>query len=133
MQYDSQSRHLTTGERPDNPRKFVMSIVRTIIVALTAFSVAMLPVAGASAGISSPKFSIAAPSDCCPPGQHCDKRTKGDCEKFADCMLKCSGVSALPLMPSGVAFSPSASPQAPPTTGIATTLSSNPPSPPPRV
>lgn len=109
-----------------------MTIVRTIMVALTALSVALLPVAAASAGVSSPQVSIAAPSDCCPPGQHCDKQTKGDCAKFAECMLKCSGVSGVPLMPTGVAFIASASPQASPTTGVVTTRSSTPPSPPPR-
>ena len=110
-----------------------MNIVRTTMVALTALSVAILPAAGGRAHAFSPETSIIAPSDCCTQGQHCEQRAKGDCAKFAECTLKCSGVSGIPLTPTGVAFSPSASPQAPPTTGIATAQSSHPPSPPPRV
>jgi hypothetical protein len=132
-QRDSQSRHLTPGRPADNPSKSAMSILRTIIVALTALSVAMLPIAAASAGVSSPKVSVVAPSDCCPPGQHCDKQTKGDCGKSAECTLKCSGVSALHVVPTRVALSPASSPRASTLTGLATTRSSTPPSPPPRV
>ena len=110
-----------------------MSIARAIMVVLTALSVGLLPVASAGAGTFSTERSAAATSDCCPQAEHCDKQTKGDCGKSADCLLKCSGVSAVPLIPTGVAFSPSASPQNSPVTGIATTQSHNPPSPPPRV
>ena len=109
-----------------------MSIARAIMVALTAFSVAMLPVAAASARTFSPETSITAP-ECCPEAQHCDKQSNNDCGKSAACVLKCAGVSALPVAPAGVAFRPSASPQTSTLTGVATTLSPNPPSPPPRV
>jgi hypothetical protein len=109
-----------------------MRIVRAIMVALTAFSVAFLPLTGIGAQAHSPETSIVMPSDCCPQGQHCDKQAKSDCAKFAECLLKCLGVSALPLLPDGVAFSPSASPDAPLTTGLAAARSSTPPSPPPR-
>jgi hypothetical protein len=102
------------------------------MVALTAFSVAFLPLAGIGAQAHSPGTSIAMPSDCCPQGQHCDKQAKGDCAKFAECLLKCSGLSALPLLPGGVAFSPSASPDAPRASGLAAARPSTPPSPPPR-
>jgi hypothetical protein len=102
------------------------------MVALTAFSVAFLPLAGIGAQAHSPETSIAMPSDCCPQGQHCDKQAKGDCAKFGECVLKCSGVSALPLMPGGLAFDPSASPDAPLASGLVTAQPSTPPSPPPR-
>jgi hypothetical protein len=109
-----------------------MRIVRAIMVALTALSVAFLPLAGIGALAHSPESSIVMPSDCCPQEQHCDKHAKGDCAKFAECMLKCSGLSALPLLPGGVAFSPSASPDAPRTSGRAAARPFTPPSPPPR-
>jgi putative hemolysin len=110
-----------------------MRLVRAILIALMAFSVAMPPMAMAKAHVpSSDGVLAAAQSDCCPQGQHCDKQAKDDCAKFAECMLKCSGLSALPLLPGGVAFSPSASPEMPPTTGLAPARPSTPPSPPPR-
>jgi hypothetical protein len=109
-----------------------MRIVRAILVALTAFSVAFLPSAGIGAQAHSPGTSIVMPSDCCPQGQHCDEQAKGDCAKFGECMLKCSGVSGIPLTPIGLAFSPSASLETPPTTGLASARPSTPPSPPPR-
>ena len=109
-----------------------MRIVRAIMVAVTALSVTILPLAGIGALPFAPETSIAAPLDCCPQAEHCDKQTKGDCGKSAECTLKCAGVSALPLAPTGVALSPSAAPQASALTGIATTRSSTPPSPPPR-
>jgi hypothetical protein len=110
-----------------------MSIARAIMVALTALSVTLLPVAAASASTVAHETSVAASLDCCPQAEHCDKQTKGDCGKSAECVLKCAGVSALPAAPTGVAFGPSASPPTSTLTGIATTLSLNPPSPPPRV
>ncbi len=103
------------------------------MVALTTLSVAMLPVAAASARTFSAEASVAVPLDCCPQAEHCDKQSKNDCGKSAACVLKCAGVSALPVAPAGVAFRPSASPQTSTLTGVATTLSPNPPSPPPRV
>jgi hypothetical protein len=110
-----------------------MRIVRAIVVALTAFSVAFLPLAGIGAQAHSPGTSIGMPSDCCPQGQHCDKQAKGDCAKFAECLLKCSSVSGIPVTPAGLVFSPTTSLEAPSTTGLATALLFNPPSPPPRV
>ena len=107
-------------------------MVRAVMVALTAFSVAFLPLAGNGAHAFAPETSIATPLDCCPHAEHCDKQAKGDCGKSAECTLKCAGVSALPLAPTRVAFSPSAAPQASALTGTATTRSSTPPSPPPR-
>jgi hypothetical protein len=103
------------------------------MVGLTALSVAMLPVAAASARTFSHEATVTAPLDCCQQAEHCDKQAKGDCGKSAECLLKCAGVCALPVAPIGVAFSPSASPQTSTLTGLATTLSPNLPSPPPRV
>jgi hypothetical protein len=80
-----------------------MSIVRAILVAFTALSVAMLPVGGAELRASSPSTSlIAAQSECCPQGQHCEKPTKGGCAKLAGCEFKCSSFSAATLAPSGL-------------------------------
>jgi hypothetical protein len=110
-----------------------MSIARAIMVALTALSVAMLPVAAASARTVAHEASVAGALDCCPQAEHCDKQTKGDCGKSAACVLKCAGVSALPVAPTGIAFRPSASSQTSTLTGLSTTLSRNPPSPPPRI
>jgi hypothetical protein len=109
-----------------------MGIIRAILVTLVAVSVAMLPVAGTMAQITLQGAShIASQSDCCSQGKPCDKQPN-KCGDIAGCTLKCAGVSALPLAPTGVAFSPSASTQSSALTGIATTRSSTPPSPPPR-
>lgn len=102
------------------------------MVALTALSVAMLPVAAANARSLHAASTVAAPLDCCPQAEHCDKQTKGDCGKTAECLLKCAGVSALPLAPSGIALILSASTRSSALIGIATTRSFTPPSPPPR-
>ena len=110
-----------------------MRIARAIMVILTALSVAMLPVSAANARSLHAASTVAAPLDCCPQAEHCDKQTKGDCGKTAECLLKCAGVSALPLAPTGIALILSASTQSSALTGIATTRSSTPPSPPPRI
>ena len=57
-----------------------MSIVRAILIAFIALSVAMPPLAGAKAYAHSPPgLSAAAQSDCCPDMDHCDKQAKGHC------------------------------------------------------
>jgi hypothetical protein len=85
-----------------------MGIVRAVIIALVAISIAGLPVAGAKARIFLPGTSdLAAPSECCPQGQDCDKQAKGDCAKLAACALKCSSFSVSAVAPSGMVQSPS--------------------------
>ena len=108
-----------------------MRLTRAILIALTAFSVAMLPVAGAGARISSPS-SVSAEMDC-PHGQHCDKHAKGDCAKDAACVLKCASVSTALLTAFEIAYTPSPLPKLTLVAGIPASLSPNPPSPPPRV
>jgi len=116
-----------------------MSIVRAILIAFIALSVAMpqvaMPtVAEAKAHVHSPDgSSVAAQSDCCLQMGQCDKHAKDDCAKFAECALKCSSLSAAILTTSGIALSPSPSPKATLLTGNASSRSPNPPSPPPRV
>jgi hypothetical protein len=88
-----------------------MSIGRTILVALVAFSVAMLPVAGAMARGVSPATSLTtAEDDCCPHGKPCEKKTSDDCGSVAGCALKCfnffgtmvSGVTVRPTLPAEI-------------------------------
>ena len=109
-----------------------MSLVRAIVVALTALSVALLPLAGAHALASMSQTSqVAATSDCCPHAQHCDHQNKGECGD-AECLIKCSSVSAAPLEKSEAAFGPSDLDRATRIAEIAKTQGPNPPSPPPR-
>lgn len=124
-----------------------MRIARAILVILTAFSVGMLPVAGAAARVASPMTSSApedsahenaghedsAHEECCPPGQHCDEHSKKDCAKEAACALKCASLSAAPLASSETAFTPYSSAGLALSAAIALSLAPNPPSPPPRV
>lgn len=108
-----------------------MSIARAILVILTAFSVAVLPVAGAAARVSAP-LSVAAQAECCPPGEHCDEH-QGDCTKDAACALECSSVSAVALTSPETAYSLPTPPKLALAAEIALSLAPNPPSPPPRV
>ena len=111
-----------------------MSIVRAIVVALTALSLTILPVAGAETrGFSADTSVSAAQSECCPQGQHCEKRAKGECGKFAGCAFKCSGFSAAAVAPSGLTLVPSPLQQSALVTEIVRSPSVNPPLPPPRV
>ena len=98
-----------------------MSLTRTILVALTAFSVAMLPVAEAGARVSSPS-SVSAEMDC-PHGQHCDKHAKGDCANDAACVLKSANVLMAPLAAFEIAYTPSPLPKLTLVPGIPASLS----------
>jgi len=109
-----------------------MRIARAILVILTAFSVATLPVAGAAAGAGSP-MTYSAHEECCPPGQHCDEHSKKDCAKEAACALKCASLSAAPLALAETAFTPYSSAGLALIPAIALSLAPSPPSPPPRV
>jgi len=120
-----------------------MRVARAILVILTAFSVALLPVAGAVARMDSPQSVSAHTADtpgvpeaheaCCQSGQHCEKHGKGDCAKEAACSFKCSSVSAAPLASSGATLTPYSSPRLALIPAIAISLAPNPPSPPPRL
>jgi hypothetical protein len=111
-----------------------MSIVRAIVVALTALSLAILPVAAAGTrGFSADtSFSVAQP-ECCPQGQHCEKRAKSECGKSAACALNCSSFFAATLAPSGVTRALLPLQRSAFVAEIVTSPSVNPPLPPPRV
>ena len=111
-----------------------MSIVRAILIAFIALSVAMPPLAGAKANVHSPAgVSAAAQSDCCPDMAQCDKQAKGHCGGLAGCALKCSSLSAVTPMPSGLPFRLSPAHRVMVVTDSVSSRSTNPPSPPPRV
>ena len=75
-----------------------MTVIRAALIVLIAFSVALVPIAGAKAHGLLPGSSVtAAHSDCCPQGKDCDKQEKGDCAKLAACALKCSSLTAATL------------------------------------
>jgi hypothetical protein len=111
-----------------------MSIFRAILVSFVALAVAMLPVAGgfvdanAAAGMS----LSAAPADCCPEGQPCEK-TMPDCGSMAGCMLKCPGVSGAVVAPFAMALTVSATERPPFAVQRVLAPSENPALPPPRV
>jgi hypothetical protein len=110
-----------------------MSIVRAILIALIAMSLAMPPLAGANAyGHSPDGVSAAAQSGCCENMDHCDKQTK-DCADLAGCALKCSSLSAVASIPSGIMLRLSSAHKAIFGGDKSSSRSTIPPSPPPRV
>jgi hypothetical protein len=111
-----------------------MSVVRAILLALIALSLALPPVAGAKAFAYSPHgSSVAAQPDCCEKMEHCDKQAKGDCADFAGCALKCSNATAVVLMPSAILLRSSPALKLTLTPDTASSRSLIPPAPPPRV
>jgi hypothetical protein len=108
-----------------------MRQLRAIFVVLTALSLALLPVAGVAAPVTSAD-SISAHADCCPPDGDCGKHSKGNCTDDAACAFKCAGVSAVPLMSSEMASAPNASAELTPVPQLSLPVALNPPSPPPR-
>lgn len=110
-----------------------MSIGRTILVALVAFSVAVLPVAGGMARAMTPDASLTSPqADCCPHGKPCDKRTD-DCGSMAGCALKCFNFFG--AMVSDIIVRPTLAAEIEPVLASLTVLRNPtaPPLPPPRV
>jgi hypothetical protein len=108
-----------------------MSIVRAILVVLTALSLALLPVAGTAAHLSS-TLSVSAHADCCSPDPDCGKQAKGNCTEDAACAFKCAGVSAVPLVSPVTASMPDSSAESALIPRLDLSLAPNPPSPPPR-
>jgi hypothetical protein len=108
-----------------------MRNLRAMLVVLTALSLALLPVAGVAAPVTSAD-SIAAHSDCCSPDQDCGKHSKGNCTDDGACAVKCAGVSAIPLASSETASVPNASAESMPVARLSLPVAPNPPSPPPR-
>jgi hypothetical protein len=112
-----------------------MRTVRAMIVVLTALSLALLPVAGVAAPVTSAD-SISAHADCCPPGGDCAKHSKSDskggCTEDGACAAKCAGVSAIPLASAEAASLPNASAELTPIPRLRLPVAPNPPSPPPR-
>jgi hypothetical protein len=111
-----------------------VTVIRAALIVLIAFSVALVPIAGAKAHAVLPGSSaVAAHSDCCPQGKDCDKQEKGDCAKLAACTLKCSSLSAATVEAQTAAsiVLPSQRPML--AAGLIVSLPSNPPLPPPRL
>ncbi|MCJ7528394.1 MAG: hypothetical protein MUO37_09870 [Methyloceanibacter sp.] len=111
-----------------------MSIFRTILVSFVALAVAMLPLAGGF-GLANAATGVslgAAPADCCPEGQPCEKPMH-DCGSLAGCMLKCAGVSGAVMAPFTMALTVSATERPPFALQRLLAPSQNPALPPPRV
>jgi hypothetical protein len=108
-----------------------MRSLRAIFVVLTALSLALSPVAGVAAPVTSAD-SISAHADCCPPDGNCGKHSKGGCTKDGACAVNCAGVSALTLATSETVSMPNASAESAPVPQLSLPVAPNPPSPPPR-
>jgi hypothetical protein len=108
-----------------------MRSLRAIFVVLTALSLALLPVAGVAAPVTSAD-SISAHADCCPPDGNCGKHSKGGCTGDGACAVNCAGVSALTLATAETVFMPNASAELAPVPQLSLPVATNPPSPPPR-
>ena len=110
-----------------------MSIVRTILIALTALAIALLPMAGGMALAMPHDASFTAPqADCCPNGKPCEKKTDG-CGSMAGCVLKCFNLTGAVAAHVAAALTPSASEKPELLTQASPSLAENPPLPPPRV
>jgi hypothetical protein len=76
----------------------ILLMIRALLVALIALSVAMLPAAGGGAlkakSTEMTEMSASEPMDCCPPAANpCDK-AMDDCGCMATCALKCFSFAA---------------------------------------
>jgi hypothetical protein len=109
-----------------------MSTLRTILVALVAMSVALLPVAGGMVVAKSPVLT-AAQSDCCAQGQPCQQKGTKDCGSLAGCALKCFSLSVAVVGPPAATMAASALAKFARIAQTFPSASDNPPLPPPRV
>jgi hypothetical protein len=109
-----------------------MSNVRTILVALIALSVAMLPVAGGFALTASHDATFSAShSDCCHQGKPCEKEMDG-CGSTAACAVKCFGFSGVSVESFAIALRAPVSQRPDAVPSDLRSTSENPPLPPPR-
>jgi hypothetical protein len=110
-----------------------MKALRALFITILALSIALPPVAAAEASVSpSGPHEIGASSDCCPPGQRCNKQ-KGDCGQDAQCALKCASLAADVLAPSNAATHFSHNPSNRVVAERVTLRVVGPPPPPPRI
>ena len=111
-----------------------MAVLKAFFLALVVASLALPPVAAAKMhGQSSHEQSAAAHSECCPPGQGCDKQDEGDCGHDAACALKCASVSSALAPPASVSPKLSTLARTSVLADSLTARSTTPPLPPPRV
>ena len=111
-----------------------MKMVRAILVALIAISVAALPVAsGMARAAMTHDVAVAAKGDCCHEGAPCERKKADDCDSMAGCALKCFNFSSTLMAPLAVMFMPSAMPRLAAAVPGAPSATYNPPLPPPRL
>jgi hypothetical protein len=110
-----------------------MSTRRAILIAVIALAVALLPVAGGMAvAMPHDASSAAAPSDCCPHGNPCEKKTDG-CGSIAGCALKCFNFTGAVPAPVSDSLTPGALEKPALVAQAFRSPTENPPLPPPRV
>ena len=109
-----------------------MSAGRTILIALIALAVAVLPMAGGIALATHDASFTAAPADCCPHGKPCEKKTDG-CGSVAGCVLKCFNLTGAVAAPFAASVMPSTLEKPALVTQAFRSPTQNPPLPPPRV
>jgi hypothetical protein len=110
-----------------------MSAGRTILIALIALAVGLLPMAGGMALAMPHDASFAAaPADCCPNGRPCEKKSDG-CGSVAGCVLKCFNLIGAVAAPFADTLTPSTLEQPALIAQAFRSPVENPPLPPPRV
>ncbi len=110
-----------------------MSTARTILIALIALAVALLPMAGGMALAMQHDASFAAaPADCCPNGKPCEKKADG-CGSVAGCVLKCFNPTGAVAAPFAAKLTPSDLEKPEFVTQTFHSPAENPPLPPPRI
>ena len=110
-----------------------MNALRTILIALIALSVGILPIqAGTAMAGNAAASTVTMQPHCCDHGQPC-KSKSGGCESLPGCTLKCASASAAILdVAPGMSPSPSAIRLQLLAAGVLA-ATDNPPLPPPRV
>jgi hypothetical protein len=110
-----------------------MSTARTILIALIALAVALLPMAaGMAVAMPQDASFTAAPADCCPNGKPCEKKTD-DCGSVAGCAIKCFNLTGAVVVPFAAALTPSDLEKPSLALQGFRSMAENPPLPPPRV
>jgi hypothetical protein len=106
--------------------------IRTIVAAIVAFSVVVLPVAGSVAYAASLEGSLSAPSACCPShGTPCEKKMPTDCD--LTCVVKCAVSNAAIVAPVELSPVPLATERSLASAELLPYSSQSPPLPPPRL
>ncbi|MEZ5829283.1 MAG: hypothetical protein R3D01_13290 [Hyphomicrobiales bacterium] len=112
-----------------------MTNLRAIVVAVLAFSLAVLPVSAAEmrSSMAAGMSGTADQAECCPQAGHCEKQTNKDCGHSTSCALKCSVLPATQVAAKDLVSPPKTAPELAVVIPALRSALEHPPLPPPRV